>query len=58
MTIEVPNALVAGDIISITVNDVINPTTSGSYAITLTNANLGTPSVVAPAFPQRHCHLS
>jgi hypothetical protein len=43
--------LVAGDIISITINDVINPTTSGSYAVTLTNANLGAPSVVAPAFP-------
>lgn len=51
VTIDAPNALKAGDIISITVNDVINPTTSGSYAITLTNANLGTPSVVAPAFP-------
>jgi hypothetical protein len=51
VTIDAPNALVAGDIISITINDVINPTTSGSYAVTLTNANLGAPSVVAPAFP-------
>jgi hypothetical protein len=51
VTIDSPKALVAGDIISITVNDVINPTTSGTYALTLTNANLGTPSVVAPAFP-------
>ena len=58
VTFTVPNALTAGDIISITVNDVINPTTSGSYAITVTNANLGTPSVVAPSFPQRHYHLS
>jgi len=51
VTFEVPNALTAGSVLSITVNDVINPTTSGSYAITVTNANLGTPSVVAPAFP-------
>jgi flagellar basal body L-ring protein FlgH len=52
VTIDSPKALVAGDIISITINDVINPTTSGTYALTLTNANLGTPSVVAPAFPK------
>jgi hypothetical protein len=51
VTFEVPNALTAGSVLSITVNDVINPTTSGSYAITVTNANLGTPSVVAPTFP-------
>jgi hypothetical protein len=51
VTIDSPKALVAGDIISITIEDVINPTTSGGYALTLTNANLGTPSVVAPAFP-------
>jgi hypothetical protein len=51
VTIEVPDALTAGDIISITINDVINPTTSGDYAITLTNAELGAPSVIAPAFP-------
>jgi hypothetical protein len=51
VTIDSPKALTAGDIISITIEDVINPTTSGSYALTLTNANLGTPSVVAPAFP-------
>jgi hypothetical protein len=51
VTFEVPNALKAGDVISLTVNDVINPTTSGSYAILMTNPNLGTPSVVAPTFP-------
>jgi hypothetical protein len=51
VTFNAPDALTAGDIISITVNDVINPTTSGSYAIAVNNANLGTPSVVAPAFP-------
>jgi hypothetical protein len=51
VTFEVPNALKAGDVLSLTVNDVINPTTSGSYAITVTNPNLGTPAVVAPTFP-------
>jgi len=51
VTFEVPNALKAGDLISLTVNDVINPTTSGNYAITVTNPNLGTPAVIAPAFP-------
>jgi hypothetical protein len=51
VTFEVPNALKAGDVLSLTVNDVINPTTSGSYAILMTNPNLGTPSVVAPTFP-------
>ena len=51
VTFTVPNALTAGDVISLTIEDVINPTTSGSYNITVTNANLGTPSVVAPAFP-------
>jgi len=51
VTFEAPEALTAGDIISITVEDVINPTTSGSYTIAVNNANLGTPSVVAPPFP-------
>jgi hypothetical protein len=50
VTITVPNALLAGDIVSITVEDIINPTTSGDYAITVAG-NLGAPTVVAPAFP-------
>jgi len=51
VTFTVPNAMTAGDIISITVEDVINPTTSGSYTTVVNNANLGAPSVIAPAFP-------
>ena len=49
--ITVPNALTAGDIISITINDAINPTTAGSYTISLTG-NLQGPAVVSPSFPQ------
>jgi len=37
VTFEVPNALVAGDVISITVEDIINPTTSGSYTVVVNN---------------------
>ncbi|HUC12910.1 MAG TPA: hypothetical protein VMS00_00525 [Acidimicrobiales bacterium] len=51
VVITVPNALTAGDIISITINDVINPTGAGSYSISLTG-NLQGPTVVAPSFPQ------
>jgi hypothetical protein len=51
VVITVPNALTAGDIISITVNDMINPTGAGSYTETLTG-NVQGPTVVAPSFPQ------
>jgi len=51
VVITVPNALTAGDIISITVNDMINPTGAGSYAETLTG-NVQGPTVVSPSFPQ------
>jgi len=51
VVITVPNALTAGDIISITVNDVINPTGAGSYSISLVG-NLQGPAVVSPSFPQ------
>jgi hypothetical protein len=51
VVITVPNALTAGDIISITINDAINPTGAGSYTISLTG-NLQGPTVVAPSFPQ------
>jgi hypothetical protein len=51
VVITVPNALTAGDIISITVNDAINPTGAGSYTISLTG-NVQGPTVVAPSFPQ------
>jgi hypothetical protein len=51
VVITVPNALTAGDIISITVNDMINPTGAGSYTETLTG-NVQGPTVIAPSFPQ------
>jgi hypothetical protein len=52
VTFELPNNLTAGDVISLTIEDVINPTTSGNYALTIGGtAALGAPSVVAPAFP-------
>jgi hypothetical protein len=51
VTITVPNALTAGDIISITVNDAINPTGAGSYSLSLVG-NVQGPTVVAPSFPQ------
>jgi hypothetical protein len=52
VTFYVPNNLTAGDVVSITVEDVINPTTSGNYALTIGGtAALGAPSVVAPSFP-------
>jgi hypothetical protein len=51
VVITVANALTAGDIISITVNDMINPTGAGSYTETLTG-NVQGPAVVSPSFPQ------
>jgi hypothetical protein len=51
VVITVPNALTAGDIISITINDAINPTGAGSYTLSLTG-NVQGPTVVAPSFPQ------
>jgi len=51
VVITVPNALTAGDIISITVNDMINPTGAGSYTETLAG-NVQGPTVVSPSFPQ------
>jgi hypothetical protein len=51
VVITVPNALTAGDIISITVNDAINPTGAGSYSISLVG-NVQGPTVVSPSFPQ------
>jgi hypothetical protein len=51
VTITVPNALTAGDIVSITINDAINPTGAGSYSISLVG-NVQGPAVVSPSFPQ------
>lgn len=51
VTIAVPNALNASDIISITINDVYNPSTSSTSDTISLNGNVQSLGVAAPAFP-------
>jgi hypothetical protein len=50
--LTVPNAINSGDMLTITVDGVINPPLSGSYSLTVSNADFAAPAVTAPVFPE------
>jgi hypothetical protein len=50
--LTVPNAINSGDMLTITVDGVINPPLSGSYSLSVANADIAQPAVTAPVFPQ------
>ena len=52
VTLAVPNAINSGDMLTITIDGVINPPLAGSYSIAIGNANIAGPAVTAPVFPQ------
>jgi hypothetical protein len=50
--VKTNNAINSGDVLTITIMDVVNPASSGTYTLgILNNANLAAPAVTAPAFP-------
>ncbi|MGA3218306.1 MAG: hypothetical protein ABSE77_04370, partial [Acidimicrobiales bacterium] len=52
VSVTVPNAIVSGDMLTITINGVINPPLAGSYSIVIGNANVAGPAVTSPVFPE------
>ncbi len=52
VTLTVPNAILSGDMLTITVDGVINPPLAGSYSIAIGNTNVAGPAVTSPVFPQ------
>jgi hypothetical protein len=52
VTLTVPNAINSGDMLTITVDGVINPPLAGSYSLAIGNSNVAGPAVTAPVFPQ------
>ncbi len=51
VSVTVPNAINSGDMLTITINDVLNPPLAGSYTINLGNSNIAGPAVTSPVFP-------
>ncbi len=51
VTVTVPNAINSGDMLTITINGVINPPLAGSYTIVIGNGNVAGPAVTSPVFP-------
>ena len=51
VTLAVPNAINSGDMLTFTIDDVINPPLAGNYAMGIINGNIAGPAVTAPIFP-------
>ena len=51
VTLVVPNAINENDMLTITIDDVINPPLSGSYSLAIVNPDLAGPAITAPVFP-------
>jgi len=51
VTLVVPNAINENDMLTITIDDVINPPLSGSYSLDIANPDLAGPAITAPVFP-------
>ncbi len=51
VTLVVPNAINENDMLTITIDDVINPPLSGSYSLAIDNPDLAGPAITAPVFP-------
>ena len=51
-SLTVPNAINSGDMLTITVDGVINPPLAGSYTLSSRNTDIAGPAVTAPVFPQ------
>jgi hypothetical protein len=52
VSVTVPNAIVSGDMLTITIDDVLNPPLAGSYTIAIGNTNIAGPAVTSPVFPE------
>jgi hypothetical protein len=53
VTLTVPNAINSGDQLTVTIDDVLNPPSAGSYYLTLGGtASIAGPAVTAPVFPE------